>query len=80
MGLLVDELGEIPEVASDQILPVSKVASNPGALTVGVITGLGEEGDRYGMLAVISTERLCQRTGCQCPSEGYGRVPVVIES
>jgi chemotaxis signal transduction protein len=80
LGLLVDELGEIPEVASDQILPVGNVAGRPGALTVGVVSGLGKEGDRHGMLSVIGVDRLCQRAGCHCSNENLGFMPVVLEA
>lgn len=76
IGLLVDELGEIPEVARDEILPMGNVAGSPGVLTVGVINGLGRADDRHGMLSVIATDRLCQRTGCACSSESRELLPV----
>ena len=76
IGLLVDELGEIPEVARDEILPMGNVADSPGVLTIGVINGIGKAGDRHGMLSVIATDRLCQRTGCACSSEIRELLPV----
>lgn len=69
LGLLVDALGEIPEVARDEIQPLANIGAGPGALLVGVVNGLGPDGDRHRMLSVLSTERLCQRLQCRCPSE-----------
>jgi chemotaxis signal transduction protein len=77
-GLLVDELGEIPEVASHEILPVGKVAGSPGALTVGMVNGLGKPGDHYGILAVIAADRLCLRTSCHCPNESKSLVSATL--
>lgn len=69
MGLLVDDLGEIPEVARDEIQPVSHVAGDGNSLTVGVVDGMRRAGDRHGMLSVLACDRFCQRIGCRCPQE-----------
>lgn len=69
VGLLVDALGEIPEIARDEIQPVSHVAVNADSLTVGLVNGMRRTGDRHGMLSVLSADRFCQRIGCHCPSE-----------
>ncbi len=69
IGLLVDELGEIPEVAREEIQPVSHVAFETDSLTVGVVDGMRRAGDRHGMLSVIAVDRLCQRIGCRCLPE-----------
>lgn len=69
MGLLVDDLGEIPEVARDEIQPVSHVACDGNSLTIGVVDGMRRAGDRHGMLSVLATDRFCQRIGCRCPVE-----------
>jgi chemotaxis signal transduction protein len=67
MGLLVDELGEIPEIAREEIQPVSHLASKGNALTVGIVNGMQRTGDRYGILSILAAERFCQRINCQCP-------------
>ena len=69
MGLLVDELGEIPEVPQEDVQPIGNVASGPGVLTLGVVSNLRPADDRYGMLSVLDAERLCQRLGCRCNDE-----------
>ena len=77
MGLLVDELGEIPEVAQEDIQPIGNVASGPGVLTVGVISNLRPPEDRFGMLSVLDADRLCSRLNCRC---GDDEPPVRVES
>lgn len=62
-GLLVDELGEIPEVDQQDIQSVSQLAGRNDTLTVGVISGLRRTTDRYSMLSLLSVERLCLRLG-----------------
>jgi len=68
-GLLVDELGEIPEVSRNEIHPVNNMVAGGGTLTVGVVNGLQPEGGRHGILSVLGTDGLCLRVGCQCQSE-----------
>jgi chemotaxis signal transduction protein len=77
IGLLVDELGEIPEVARDEIQPVNRVAINADSLTVGVVNGMRRTGDRHGMLSILATDRFCQRIGCHCPAESGNALPVL---
>lgn len=67
MGLLVDELGDIPEVARGEIQPVTHIASKGDALTVGVVHGMHQDKDRHGMLSILAADRFCQKIGCQCP-------------
>ena len=69
MGLLVDELGEIPEVAREEIQSVSHVAYNSDTLTIGVVDGMRRAGDRHSMLSVLATDRFCHRISCRCPPE-----------
>jgi len=69
LGLLVDELGEIPEVAREEIQPVSHMAAAGDALTIGVVEGMRRTGDRHSMLSILGVDRLCNRIGCRCPSE-----------
>lgn len=68
-GLLVDELGEIPEVALADIQPVGHFGANADALSVGVVNGMRRSNDRHGMLSVLDTERFCHRIGCQCSDD-----------
>jgi len=77
IGLLVDELGEIPEVANSEIQPVSNVAINANSLTVGVVNGMRRAEDRHGMLSVLAADRFCQRIGCHCPSTQEHGVPML---
>ncbi|KAB2919201.1 MAG: chemotaxis protein CheW [Dechloromonas sp.] len=72
MGLLVDELGEIPEVAREEIQSISHVAYNSDTLTIGVVDGMRRAGDRQGMLSVLAPERFCHRINCRCPPESDG--------
>ena len=69
LGLLVDELGEIPEVAREEIQPVSHMAAAGDALTIGVVEGMRRAGDRHSMLSILGVDRLCKRIGCRCPAE-----------
>lgn len=77
IGLLVDELGEIPEVAREEIQPVNHVAINADSLTVGVVNGMRRAGDRHGMLSVLASERFCQRIGCHCQPQGADAVQLL---
>lgn len=69
MGLLVDQLGEIPEIARGEIQSVGQVSISANALTVGIVNGMRRSEDRHGILSILGANRLCQRIGCQCPSE-----------
>ncbi|MFZ2269662.1 MAG: chemotaxis protein CheW [Azonexus sp.] len=80
IGLLVDELGEIPEVARDEIQPVNHVAINADSLTIGVVNGMRRTGDRHGMLSILATDRFCHRIGCHCPAEAGNALPVLAAS
>lgn len=74
LGLLVDELGEIPEVAREEIQPVSHMAAAGDTLTIGVVEGMRRAGDRHGMLSIIGVDRLCRRIGCHCPEQEPARL------
>lgn len=76
LGLLVDELGEIPEVSTDEIMPMGNVNGSQQVLNVGVVHGLAD-GDA--MLSVLSTERLCLRAGCHCTPSSNERVLTTIQ-
>ena len=67
IGLLVDELGEIPEIAREEIQSVSHVASRGDSLTIGIVSNLRRTGDRHDILSILSADRFCLRIGCQCP-------------
>ena len=69
MGLLVDELGEIPEVSPEEIQPVGNVAATPGVLSVGVVNSLRPAEDRFGLLSILDADRLCLKMGCRCQGE-----------
>lgn len=66
LGLLVDELGEIPEIARDEIKPVNHMAAAGEALTVGIVEGMRRSEDRHGLLSILASDRLCHRIGCHC--------------
>ncbi|MCK6391215.1 MAG: chemotaxis protein CheW, partial [Azonexus sp.] len=68
-GLLVDELGDIPEVALADIQPLGHLGSSSDALSVGVVNGMRRSNDRHGMLSVLDTDRLCHRIGCVCGND-----------
>lgn len=76
LGLLVDQLGEIPEIARNEIQPIAHVAGNGNSLSVGVVNGMRRTNDRHGMLSILSTDRLCQRIGCSCPTESAPLLPL----
>lgn len=78
IGLLVEELGEIPEVAREEIQPVGHVAVNADSLTVGVVNGMRRTGDRHGMLSILATDRLCQRIGCHCQPGNNGTPTALV--
>jgi len=79
VGLLVDALGEIPEIAREEIQPVGHVAVNADSLTVGLVNGMRRTGDRHGMLSILSADRFCQRINCHCPStEGCAQTLPVL--
>jgi chemotaxis signal transduction protein len=69
LGLLVDQLGEIPEIARSEIQSVSQVSVSANALTVGVVNGMRRTGDRHGILSILGPDRLCHRIGCHCSAE-----------
>lgn len=69
LGLLVDQLGEIPEIARSEIQSVSQLMASGSALTVGVVNGMRRTGDRNGILSIIGPDRLCMRIGCSCSGE-----------
>lgn len=69
VGLLVEELGEIPEVAREEIQPAGHIAVNADSLTVGFVNGMRRTGDRHGMLSILATDRFCRRIGCHCQTE-----------
>lgn len=80
VGLLVDALGEIPEVAREEIQPVGNLAATADALTVGLVNGLRRSGDRHGMLSILGTDRFCHRISCHCPTESSQALPVLAAS
>ncbi len=76
MGLLVDQLGEIPEIARSEIQSVSQVSVSANALTIGIVNGMRRTGDRHGILSILGSDRLCQRIGCHCPTDQPGKAIV----
>lgn len=66
LGLLVDELGEIPEISRDEIKAVNHMGAAGDALTVGIVEGMRRSEDRHGLLSILASDRLCHRIGCHC--------------
>lgn len=64
LGLLVDALGEIPEVSRGDIQPVKEMVAAQGLLITGLVRNMTREGDGDNMLSVLDTDRLCLRLGC----------------
>lgn len=66
LGLLVDALGEIPEVAEEDIQSTMTMNVASGVLVTGIVRNLQREDESGGdtMLSVIDVERLCTRIGC----------------
>jgi chemotaxis signal transduction protein len=65
IGILVDSLGEIPEVPHEDIQSVSDFTVADGILITAVVRGLSRpagQGDT--LLSLLGTDRLCQRLGC----------------
>jgi chemotaxis signal transduction protein len=83
MGLLVDSLGEIPEVEQNDIQPLRDMTATIGMLTVGVVRNLVNPEDPSRLLSLISLDRLCSRLGCNgCDKDGStgGLIPEPTES
>jgi chemotaxis signal transduction protein len=80
MGLLVDQLGEIPEIARSEIQSVGQISVSANALTVGVVNGMRRSGDRHGILSILGPDRLCQRIGCRCPTDDRTPSAVILRS
>lgn len=64
LGLLVDALGEIPEVPHADIQPVWDMNAAPGMLLSGLVRNLTREGEGDTMLSLLDVGRLCTRLGC----------------
>jgi len=79
IGLLVDELGEIPLIDRENIQPVDHVSFNANSLTIGVVDGMRRAGDRHSMLSILAADRLCQRIGCHCPLESGNTLVALAE-
>lgn len=79
IGLLVDELGEIPLIDREKIQPVDHVSFNANSLTIGVVDGMRRAGDRHSMLSILAADRLCQRIGCHCPPESGNTLVALAE-
>ncbi|MDR3394854.1 MAG: chemotaxis protein CheW [Parasulfuritortus sp.] len=83
MGLLVDSLGDIPEVEQNDIQPLRDMTATIGMLTVGVVRNLVNPEDPSRLLSLISLDRLCSRLGCNgCDEDGStgGLTPESTES
>ncbi len=64
LGLLVDSLGEIPEVPADDIQSTLSMNAAPGVLVTGIVRNMRRDGEGDTLLSVLDIERLCGRIGC----------------
>lgn len=78
LGLLVDSLGEIPEVDRNDIQPMRDMSVSADMLTVGVVRNLVNSDDPSKLLSVINAERICARLGCRGCDEGEDEVLVPL--
>jgi chemotaxis signal transduction protein len=65
LGLLVDSLGEIPEVARDDIQDTLTMNAADGVLVTGIVRNMQREGEGDTLLSVLDVNRLCSRLGCR---------------
>lgn len=71
IGLLVDELGEIPEVAKADIQPVKEMMASQGLLISGLVRSQTADGGEGSMLSILDVNGLCTRLGCTgCQEHG----------
>jgi chemotaxis signal transduction protein len=81
IGLLVDSLGEIPEVDRNDIQQMRDMAVSVDMLTVGVVRNLVNADDPSRLLSVIHPERICTRLGCRgCQEEEDEILVPLLES
>ncbi|WP_417067049.1 chemotaxis protein CheW [Niveibacterium terrae] len=66
MGILVEALGEIPEIPPGSIQRIGQAMAAGNSIFVGAVTGLGSSTDRNRILSIIDPGRLCQRMSCNC--------------
>lgn len=69
-GLLVDSLGEIPEVGRDDICSTQEFNAAPGVLITGIVRSLQREGGGDTLLSVMDVDRLLTRLGYREESSG----------
>lgn len=70
-GMLVDELGEIPEIASARIEPLADIMGQGYSLTESLVKPHRGEADNR-ILAILSAERILHRlTGLSVPSAAW---------
>lgn len=65
LGLLVDSLGEIPEVAREDIQDTLSMNAADGVLVTGIVRNMRREAEGDTLLSVLDVERLCRRIGCR---------------
>ncbi|OHC65360.1 MAG: hypothetical protein A2040_06830 [Rhodocyclales bacterium GWA2_65_19] len=65
LGLLVDALGEISDVARDDIQGTLEMNAAPGVLVTGIVRNMRRDGEGDSLLSVLDVERLCGRLGCR---------------
>lgn len=66
MGILVEALGEIPEISPKSIQRIDQTMAAGNSIFVGAVTGLGSSTDKNRILSIIDPSRLCQRMSCNC--------------
>lgn len=64
IGLLVDALGEIPEVPREDIQDTLRMNAADGVLVTGIVRNMQREGSGDTMLSVLDVQRLWGRLGC----------------
>jgi chemotaxis signal transduction protein len=64
LGLLVDSLGEIPEVPRADIQDTLSMNAADGVLVTGIVRNMFRDGDGDTLLSVLDVKRLCSRLGC----------------
>ena len=67
VGVLVDALGEVPEIPCSDVLPLQDMLVNRDILASGVVASLERSDGANGMLTMIDLERLASRITCDRP-------------
>jgi chemotaxis signal transduction protein len=65
VGVLVDALGEVPEIPCSDVLPLQDMLVNRDILASGVVASLERSDGANGMLTMIDLERLAARITCE---------------